>query len=100
MNATASSCQSLVKRVIAAADSPAPEPGNCSKAGPKSPLDKPCRYSSGNTSATFGDFLAQAGRIAEENRCRCPVTGSIRLSLTRGARTGIAPAAVITSRST
>jgi hypothetical protein len=37
---------------------------------PKSPLDRPCRYSSGNTSATFGDFLAQAGRIAEANRCR------------------------------
>jgi hypothetical protein len=45
-----------------------------------------------------GDFLAQAGRIAEENRCRSPVASSMRLSLTRGARTGIAPAAVVTSR--
>ena len=81
-----------------AADRPAPEPRNWVSAGPKSPLDKPCKYSSGNTSATFGDFLAQAGKIAEENRCRCPVLGSTRLSLTRGARTGTAPAAVVTSR--
>lgn len=98
MNAAASSCQSFVSRVIVAADRPAPEPRNWVSAGPKSPLDRPCRYSSGNTSATFGDFLAQAGRIAEANRCRCPVLGSTRLSLTRGARTGIAPAAVVTSR--
>jgi len=88
----------LVSRVIVAADNPAPEPRNCSNAGPKSPLDRPCRYSNGNTSATLGDFLAQAGRIAEANRCRRPVAGSTRLSLTRGARTGIAPAAVVTSR--
>ena len=32
----------------------------------------------------FGVFRAQAGRIAEENRFRSPVTGSVRLSLTRG----------------
>jgi hypothetical protein len=79
-------------------DSPWPVPRNWVNAGPKSPLDRPCRYSSGNTSATCGDFLAHAGRIAEENRL--PLTGasSIRLSLTRGARTGTAPAAVVTSR--
>ena len=53
----------------------------------------------GNTSATRGLFRAHAGRIAEANRCRSPVTSSIRLSLTRGARTGTAPAAVVTSRS-
>jgi len=98
LNAAASSCHWAVSRVIVAADRPAPEPRNCSSAGPKSPLDRPCRYNSGNTSATFGDFLAQAGRIAEANRLRSPVTASMRLSLTRGARTGIAPAAVITSR--
>jgi hypothetical protein len=50
-------------------------------------------------SDTFGDFRAQAGRIAEENRTRSPVTGSIRLSLTRGCCTDTAPAAVVTSRS-
>ncbi len=83
-----------------AADKPAPEPRNCSNAGPKSPDDKPCRYNSGSTSATFGDFRAHAGRIADANRFRSPVTSSMRLSLIRGARTGIAPAAVITSRST
>ena len=55
--------------------------------GTKSPLDRPCRYSNGNTSATPGDFRAQAGRIAEENRTRSPVASSMRLSFTRGART-------------
>ncbi len=45
-----------------------------------------------------GDLRDPAGRIAEENRCRSPVTGSTRLSLTRRARTGIVPAAVVTSR--
>jgi len=43
--------------------------------------------------------LRTAGRIAEANRFRSPVVGSVRLSLTRGARTGTGPAAVITSRS-
>ena len=84
---------------MVAADRPAPEPRNCSSAGPKSLVDSPCRYSSGSTSATCGDFLAHAGRIAEENRTRSPVASSVRLSLTRGARTGTVPAAVITSRS-
>ena len=60
--------------------------------------DRPCKYSSGSTSATRGDFRDHAGRIAEENRLRSPVASSTRLSLTRGARTGIAPAAVVTSR--
>ena len=39
---------------------------------------------SGSTSVIFGVFRAQAGRIAEENRFRSPVTGSVRLSVTRG----------------
>jgi hypothetical protein len=47
-----------------------PVPRNCSSAGPKSEEERPCRYSSGNTSATRGDLRAHAGRIAEENRCR------------------------------
>jgi hypothetical protein len=85
--------------VTVAADNPAPEPRNCSRVGPKSLVDSPCRYSSGNTSATFGDLRAQAGRIAEENRILSPVASSMRLSLTRGARTGTAPAAVVTARS-
>jgi hypothetical protein len=48
---------------------------------------------------TRGDLQAHAGRIAEKNRCRSPVAGSMRLSLTGGCRTGTAPAAVTTSRS-
>ncbi len=70
---------------MVAAESPAAEPRNCSNAGTKSPVDSPCRYSSGSTSATCGDFLAHAGRIVLENRLRSPVTSSTRLSLTRGA---------------
>ncbi len=84
--------------MITAADSPAEEPRNWPSAGTKSPLDSPCRYSSGSTSVIFGVFRAQAGKIAEENRCRSPVTGSVRLSLTRGAVTSTAPALVSTSR--
>ena len=98
LNASASSCHWAVSRVIVAADRPAADPRNCSNAGPKSLLDRPCRYSSGSTSATCGDLRAHAGRIAEENRLRSPVVSSMRLSLTRGARTGTAPAAVTTSR--
>ena len=51
-----------MSRVIVAADSPASEPRNCSNAGAKSELDRPCRYSSGNTSATRGDFRDHAGK--------------------------------------
>jgi hypothetical protein len=73
--------------VITEADSPAAEPRNCPSAGTKSPVDSPCRYSSGSTPVTFGVLRAQAGKIAEENRARSPVTGSVRLSFTRGAVT-------------
>jgi len=45
--------------VIEAADSPAPEPKNCSSAAPKSPVESPCRYSRGSTSAICGDLRAQ-----------------------------------------
>jgi transposase len=41
---------------------------------------------------------AHGGRIAEENRLRSPVSGSMRLSLTRDAVTSTAPALVSTSR--
>jgi hypothetical protein len=95
----ASSCHWVVSRVIVGADSPAPEPRNCSNAGPKSLDERPCRYSSGSTSATRGDLRAHAGRIAEENRARTPDSASVRLSLTRGCLTITAPAEVVTSRS-
>lgn len=64
------------------------------RAGPKSLVDSPCRYSNGNTSVTFGVLRAHVGRIAEENRHRCPVSGSTRLSVTRGAMSSTAPALV------
>jgi len=38
------------------------------------------------------------GKIVEENRFRSPVTGSVRLSLTRGTVTSTAPALVSISR--
>jgi hypothetical protein len=68
LNAAASSCHCAVSLVIAEADSPAPLPKNRSRAGPKSLVESPCRYSSGNTSATLGDLRDQTGKIAEENR--------------------------------
>ena len=48
-------------------------------AGTKSPLDSPCRYKSGSTSVIFGVLHAHAGRIAEANRFRSPVSRSTRL---------------------
>jgi hypothetical protein len=52
----------------------------CSNAGPKSLLDRPCKYSNGSTSASREDFRAHAGGVAEENRRRSPVSASLRLS--------------------
>jgi hypothetical protein len=43
-------------------------------------------------------FRAHGGKIAEENRFRSPVSGSVRLSLTRRTVTSTAPALVSTSR--
>ena len=75
-NARCSACHCPVSRVITAADRPAEEPRNWPSAGTKSPLDRPCRYSSGSTSVIFGVFRAHGGKIAEENRFRSPVCGS------------------------
>ena len=43
-------------------------------------------------------LAAHGGKIAEANRFRSPVSGSVRLSLTRGAVTSTAPALVRISR--
>ena len=48
--AFASSCHWVVSRVIEVGGSPAPDPRNCSSAGPKSLMASPYRYSSGKTS--------------------------------------------------
>jgi hypothetical protein len=90
--------QVSVSFVTAEAESPTLEPRNWPSAGTKSPLDRPCKYSSGSTSVIFGVLRHQGGRIAELNRIRCPVSGSIRRSLTRGAATSTAPAEVSISR--
>ena len=78
--ARCSACHVSVSRMITGPDSPAAEPRNWPSAGTKSPLDRPCRYSSGSTSVTFGVLRAHGGKIAEENRFRSPVSGSARLS--------------------
>jgi hypothetical protein len=57
-NASASSCHPAVSLMIVAIDRPVTDPRKCSNAGPKSLLDKPGKYSSGNTSATCGDLPA------------------------------------------
>ncbi len=84
--------------VTVADDRPAEQPRNWVSAGTKSPLDRPCRYSSGSTSAMRGKRRHHGGKIAEENRHRCPVCSSMRLSFTRGILTSTAPALVITVR--
>jgi hypothetical protein len=45
-----------------------------------------------------GVFGAHSGKIAELNRILCPLSGSVRLSLTRGAATSTAPALASTVR--
>ena len=50
------------------ADRPAAEPKNSPSAGAKSPLDIPCRYISGSTSATLGLLRHHGGTMAERNR--------------------------------
>jgi hypothetical protein len=98
MNAAASAFQVPVSFVTVEEDRPAPVPRNWPSAGTKSPEDSPCKYSSGSTSLTCGVLRAHGGKIAEENRIRCPLSGSARLSLTRGAVTSTAPALVSTVR--
>jgi hypothetical protein len=98
MKARCSSCHWVVNRVITDGDNPAWLPKNSVSAGAKSPVERPCRYSSGNTSATFGDLRDQGGTIELRNRLRAPVSGSTRRSFTRGARTSTAPAEVVIVR--
>jgi hypothetical protein len=90
--------QAVVSLVIAEAESPAARPKNPSNAGTKSCELSPRKYSSGRTSVTFGLRRHHGGRIALVNFRRCPVSGSTRLSFTRGARTTSAPATVVISR--
>ena len=97
-NACCSAFQVSVSLVIVEADRPLVLPRNCPRAGTKSPDESTCRYSSGSTSPIFGVLRAHGGKIDDENRCRSPVSGSTRLSLTRGAVTSTAPALVVTVR--
>src|SRR5258708_30157946 len=85
MNAAASAFHVSVSLVITEDDRPADEPRNWPSAGTKSPDDRPCRYSSGSTSASCGGLRAHGGKIAEENLIRPPVAGPGRLSLARRA---------------
>jgi hypothetical protein len=98
MKARCSSCHWTVSRVITEADSPAAEPKNSARAGAKSPVDNPCRYSNGSTSLTLGLLRHHGGKIELLNLARSPVPGSTRRSFTLGAFTSIAPAAVVIVR--
>jgi len=71
LNVVVSSCQSLANLVIVAADRPWLVPRNCVNAGPKSELDRPCRYSSGSTSATRGDLRAHSKVPASQAAISC-----------------------------
>jgi predicted amidohydrolase len=50
------------------------------------------------SSAILPPWARKTPKITEENRFRSPVSGSVRLSLTRGTVTSTAPALVSTSR--
>ena len=63
-----SAFQVSVSLLITGADSPAVEPRNCPSAGTKSPVERPCRYSSGNTSVIFGVFLGEFARVHRQLR--------------------------------
>jgi hypothetical protein len=65
------------------ARSPDTEHGFASFLDPK--REKSPFWSLSSTSVIFAVFRAQDGKIAELNRRRCPVSGSTRRSLTRGA---------------
>src|SRR6266511_5686288 len=99
MKASRSADQLAVSRVMAAADRPEEVPKNSARAGTKSLVDRPCRYSSGRTSPTFGERRAYGGRIELRNRERSPVEPSTRRSSTLGAFTLMAPAPATTVRS-
>ena len=58
MNAATSASHEAVSRQIAEADSPASEPKYSARAGTKSLVDNPCRYSKGRTSVTLGERRA------------------------------------------
>ncbi len=90
--------QVSVSLVITDAESPAELPRICPSAGTKSPVERAMQVQQRQHPVIFGVFRAQGGRIAEENRQRCPVSASVRRSLIRGAITSTAPALVSTSR--
>ena len=56
-------CQLLVRRATTGPESPAPSPKNSDRAGTKSPVESPCRYSSGNTAETCGLRRHHGSRI-------------------------------------
>ena len=66
MKARWSSCQAAVSRVIAEADNPAAEPKKPSSAGTKSPVESPCRYSSGKH---LGDLRGPSAPRRDEPSC-------------------------------
>jgi hypothetical protein len=92
MNTRYSSCHWVVRRVITDADSPAELPKNSANAGAKSPVDRPWRYSSGNTSLTFGLLRHHGGTIELLNFtpapwCRGPP--ACRSPAAHGSRSGL-----------
>jgi hypothetical protein len=58
MNAATSASHDVVSRQIAEADSPASEPKYSARAGTKSLVESPCRYSKRRSSVTLGERRA------------------------------------------
>src|SRR2546430_14779040 len=63
MKAATSASHEDVSRLIADADRPAAVPKCSARAGTKSLVDSPCRYSSGRTSVTDGERRGDRGRV-------------------------------------
>ena len=98
MNARCASCHWVVSRVITDGHQPGRAAEELGQRRRESPVDRPCRYSSGSTSLTLGLLRHHGGTIELLNFMRSPVSGSTRSSLTHGARITTAPAAVVIVR--
>src|SRR2546427_10078809 len=92
MKAATSASQEDVSRLIADADRPAAVPKCSARAGTKSLVDSPCRYSSGRTSVTAGERRAYGGRVGLAKRVRSPLSSAPPPAFTPGAENRAAPA--------
>src|SRR2546430_17270712 len=92
MKAATSASHEDVSRLITDADRPAAVPKCSARAGTKSLVDSPCRYSSGRTSVTAGERRGDGGRVERAERGRPPPSPPPRRAVPPRARTQPPPA--------